>query len=64
MSISSRLERKKFQTVVCMTDLHKEMLEQVLDVFGVVPNYNLDNMKSNQTLYEVAENVLKEMKDS
>lgn len=39
------------ETVVCVTGQHKEMLDQVLDVFRVVPDYNLGIMKANQTLF-------------
>ena len=41
------------ETVVCVTGQHKEMLDQVLDVFRVVPDYNLGIMKANQTLFTI-----------
>ena len=42
--------RQGIETVVCVTGQHKEMLQQVLDVFGVVPDYNLHVMKPKQDL--------------
>lgn len=58
------LKRKReFQTVVCVTGQHKEMLEQVLQVFKIRPEYNLEVMKEGQTLYDVTEKVLRGMKD-
>lgn len=47
-----------FRTVVCVTGQHKEMLNQVLDVFNVVPDYNLKIMKSNQSLFSITTNIL------
>lgn len=54
--LKSRTEA--FETVVCVTGQHKEMLKQVLDVFGVVPEYNLAVMKDKQTLFDITSNVL------
>jgi len=51
-------KRKHFKTFVCVTGQHKEMLYQVLDVFQVVPDYNLSIMKKNQTLFDVTANIL------
>lgn len=42
--------RKNIETIVCVTGQHKEMLEQVLKAFSVVPDYNLSVMKERQTL--------------
>lgn len=50
------------QTIVCVSGQHKEMLQQVLHVFGVVPNYNLDVMKPQQTLFDITILVLEKMK--
>jgi UDP-N-acetylglucosamine 2-epimerase (non-hydrolysing) len=47
-----------FDVVVTVTGQHREMLQQVLDVFGVVPDYDLDIMKSGQTLFDVTTAVL------
>ncbi len=55
--------RPEAKTVVCVTGQHREMLQQVLDVFGVTPDYNLDIMSPGQTLYDVTARVLMGMKD-
>lgn len=56
-------KERGFQVIVCVTGQHKEMLQQVLDVFGIKPNYNLNIMKQQQDLYDVTENVLMGMKN-
>lgn len=55
-------EREKFDVVVCVSGQHKEMLESVLKVFGVVPNYDLEIMKEKQTLFDVTINILDKIK--
>ncbi len=55
------LEMKKragLQVVVCVTAQHRQMLDQVLSAFGVVPDYDLDIMKEGQTLFDITTNVL------
>lgn len=47
-----------FDTKVLISGQHKQMLDQVLKMFGVVPNYNLSVMKDNQTLFDITTNVL------
>lgn len=47
---------------VCVTGQHKEMLQQVLDVFDVVPDYDLEIMQDKQTLFDVTINILDKMK--
>lgn len=47
-----------FDTYVCVTGKHREMLEQVLVLFDIVPDYDLDIMKANQDLYDVTSRVL------
>lgn len=54
--------REKLDTVVCVTGQHREMLDQVLDAFDVVPDYDLSIMKANQTLFDVTINILQKMK--
>lgn len=54
--------RKEIKTVVCVTGQHKQMLQQVLDAFKVVPDYNLSIMKDRQTLFDVTTNILTEIK--
>lgn len=51
-----------FDVVVTVTGQHREMLQQVLDVFGVVPDHNLDIMRPGQTLFDVTCDVLTRLK--
>ncbi len=51
-----------FQTVVCVTGQHREMLDQVLRIFGIRPDYDLDIMKQGQDLYDVTARVLTGMR--
>lgn len=51
-------KRKKFQTIVCVTGQHREMLDQVLKVFNVIPDYDLAIMKQKQTLFDITTNIL------
>ena len=55
-------KRDSFQAVVCVTGQHKEMLEQVLKSFGIVPDYDLKIMERGQTLFDITEKVLSGMK--
>ncbi len=48
----------RFRSVVCVTAQHRQMLDQVLDLFKIIPAYDLDIMKSNQTLFDVTCNSL------
>ena len=48
----------EFETVVCVTGQHREMLDQVLGVFGVVPDHDLAVMKPGQTLFDITSDVL------
>jgi len=52
-----------FETRVCVTAQHREMLDQVLDMFDIKPEYDLNLMKAGQDLYDVTVNVLLGMKD-
>ncbi|MFT5660623.1 MAG: UDP-N-acetylglucosamine 2-epimerase (non-hydrolyzing) [Sulfurimonas sp.] len=52
-----------FETKVCVTAQHREMLDQVLDMFEIKPDYDLDIMKPGQDLYDVTSNVLLGIKD-
>lgn len=54
--------RKEFETCVCVTGQHKELLEQVLKAFDVRPDYNLMIMKNNQTLFDITINILEKIK--
>lgn len=55
-------KRESLNTVVCVTGQHRQMLDSVLDVFGVTPDYDLNIMKDNQTLFDVTTSVLQRMK--
>jgi len=55
-------EKEVFETRVCVTAQHRQMLDQVLDLFEVVPDYDLDIMKPGQDLYDITANVLQGMK--
>ncbi len=52
-----------FETVVCVTGQHREMLDQVLQIFDVKPDYDLNIMKQGQDLYDVTSRVLLGMRD-
>lgn len=52
-----------FETVVCVTGQHREMLDQVLRIFDIRPNYDLNIMKQGQDLYDVTARVLTGMRD-
>ncbi len=54
--------RSGLQTLVCVTGQHREMLHQVLDAFQVTPDYDLDIMKSRQTLFDVTISILEKLK--
>ena len=51
-----------FETKVCVTAQHREMLDQVLELFEIIPDYDLDIMKPGQDLYGITSNVLLGMK--
>jgi len=52
-----------FKTVVCVTAQHREMLDQVLHVFDVKPEYDLNIMKQGQDLYDITSRVLLGLRD-
>lgn len=54
---------EEFRTVVCVTGQHREMLDQVLTIFDVRPDYDLNIMKQGQDLYDVTARVLTGMRD-
>lgn len=54
--------RSQLETIVCVTGQHKQMLNQVLDVFGIVPDYDLAIMKENQTLFDVTNSILENVR--
>lgn len=54
--------RKSIETVVCVTGQHRQMLDQVLEVFHVVPDFDLSIMKDKQTLFDITTNILNGIK--
>ena len=57
-------ERGRFETRVCVTAQHREMLDQVLEIFGIKPDYDLDLMRPNQDLYDISARILLGMKST
>ena len=55
-------KRKGIKTIVCVTGQHRQMLDQVLEAFGVVPDYDLSIMKDKQTLFDITTNILERIK--
>ena len=54
--------RDGIETIVCVTGQHRQMLDQVLETFGVVPDYDLSIMKDKQTLFDITTNILEKIK--
>ena len=54
--------RKSIQTIVCVTGQHRQMLDQVLAAFSVIPDYDLSIMKAGQTLFDITTNILNNIK--
>lgn len=55
--------RENIITKVCVTGQHRQMLDQVLDIFNVVPDYDLSIMKDKQTLFDITTNILNRIKE-
>ena len=55
--------RKGISTVVCVTAQHRQMLDQVLATFNVIPDYDLNIMKDRQTLFDITTNILNGIKE-
>lgn len=56
-------KRKNIETVVCVTGQHRQMLDQVLETFDVVPDYDLSIMKDKQTLFDITTNILNKIRN-
>ena len=56
-------KRAGIDVVVCVTAQHRQMLDQVLELFGIVPEYDLDIMRDRQTLFDITTNVLNGIKE-
>jgi len=63
LAIELRKRMPDFKTIVCVTGQHREMLDQVLRVFNIHPDYDLNIMKQGQDLYDVTARVLTGMRD-
>lgn len=55
--------RDNIKTIVCVTGQHRQMLDQVLNAFNVVPDYDLSIMKAGQTLFDITTNILNKIRD-
>ncbi len=60
--VKSFLQNPNFETRVCVTAQHREMLDQVLDFFHIKPDYDLNLMKPNQNLYTLTATIITELK--
>ena len=60
--INEMKKREGLEVVVCVTAQHRQMLDQVLETFGVVPDYDLNIMKDRQTLFDITTNILNNIK--
>ena len=56
-------KRPSIETIVCVTGQHRQMLDQVLETFHVVPDYDLSVMKDKQTLFDITTNILNKIKE-
>lgn len=56
-------KRESIKTVVCVTGQHRQMLDQVLETFNVIPDYDLSVMKDKQTLFDITTNILNRIKE-
>lgn len=61
--IALKKDTANFETIVCVTGQHREMLDQVLSIFGIKPDYDLDIMQKGQDLYDITARVLIGMRD-
>ena len=63
LALALQADTPNFQTKVCVTGQHRQMLDQVLQLFGLVPDFDLNLMKSGQTLSDITTGVLKGLED-
>lgn len=61
--INELKKRQNVQTLVCVTAQHRQLLDQVLKTFGVVPDYDLNIMKEQQTLFDITSNILNSIRE-
>ena len=57
-------EQKDIETIICVTAQHREMLDQVLNIFGLTPDIDLNVMKKGQDLHDVTSSILLKMRDT
>ncbi len=60
--VSELKKRSNINTIVCVTGQHRQMLDQVLEAFNVIPDYDLSIMKTGQTLFDITVNILERIK--
>ena len=63
LAIELKRDKVNFETIICVTGQHREMLDQVLDIFEIKPDYDLNIMKQGQDLYDVTSRVLLGMRE-
>ncbi len=63
LAIELNKDKQAFETTVCVTGQHREMLDQVLRIFDIHPNYDLNVMTKNQDLYDITTRILIGMRD-
>lgn len=63
LAIELKRDKDNFETIICVTGQHREMLDQVLDIFEIKPDYDLNIMKHGQDLYDVTSRVLMGMRE-
>jgi UDP-N-acetylglucosamine 2-epimerase (non-hydrolysing) len=63
LAIALKNDTAYFETTICVTGQHREMLDQVLNIFGITPDYDLNIMRQGQDLYDVTARVLIGMRD-
>lgn len=56
--VNEMKKRESLEVIVCVTAQHRQMLDQVLEIFDVVPDYDLNTMKNRQTLFDITINIL------
>ena len=59
----SLLEQKDIKTIICVTAQHREMLDQVLNIFEITPDIDLNIMNKDQDLFDVTSSILLKMRD-
>ena len=61
--VNEMKKRESLEVVVCVTVQHRQMLDQVLKAFDVIPDYDLNIMKDRQTLFDITTNILNGIKE-